>query len=321
MEVITIPAKGSRTGVWYKCDWCGKEKYINTYHYNKVKHHFCSYECANAYRRADAYEHRVCEICKKDMYVSKKSAQRFCSDTCQCEWQKTRKGINNPRFTQIEIVCNWCGKKYYESKYKINAQSHFFCSIQCRQDWYANVWSQQPEWKEKSRVRAVKNIEQGLMASKQSKPQLILNRLLDNRKIRYENEYNIKYYSVDNYLTDYNLFIEVMGDYWHCNPIKYSNIEYEHQRETIRRDKAKRTYIMKKYHTAVLYLWETDLVKNQKLCEALIENFINKNGILINYDSFNYHLENEDLCLNKQIISSYIDLSKDKINQKICLAS
>lgn len=37
--------------------------------------------------------------------------------------------------------------------------------------------------------------------------------------IKYINEKTFKYYSVDNYLVDYNLIIEIMGDYFHANPI------------------------------------------------------------------------------------------------------
>lgn len=73
-----MPEKGSKTGVWYNCEWCGQKKYMNTYHYNKMKHHFCSNECSVAWHHSIAYEHRSCEICGKDMYVLKKSPQRFC---------------------------------------------------------------------------------------------------------------------------------------------------------------------------------------------------------------------------------------------------
>ena len=321
MEVITIPAKGSKTGVWYKCEWCGNLKYMNTYHYNKTKHHFCCSECAMAYRHDVAYEHRACEICGKDMYVSKKSPQRFCDDKCQSEWQKTRTGPNNQKFEGKEISCNWCGKKYFENGYKVKNQKHFFCSVQCRQNWYANVWSQQPEWKETSRIRAAKIIESGAISQTQSKPQLILNKILDDMKIKYENEYNVKYYAVDNYLLESNLFIEVMGDYWHCNPIKYSDIKYQRQREAIRRDKAKRTYILEQYHIQILYLWESDLIKNQELCKSLIKEFIDRKGQLVNYNSFNYYLKDNNLYLSDNPILAYNELSKNEINQKLCLVS
>lgn len=316
-----MPEKGSKTGVWYNCEWCGQKKYMNTYHYNKMKHHFCSNECSVAWHHAIAYEHRSCEICGKDMYVLKKSPQRFCGQECQSEWQKTRIGFNNPRFEGKEISCEWCGKKYCESNYNIKTRKHYFCSKKCRQDWYSNVWSQRSEWKEESRIRAARILEDGLISKTNSKPQLILNEMLNEMEISYSNEYNVKYYAVDNYLTDFNLFIEVMGDYWHCNPMKYEFIKYKNQRECVRRDKAKRTYINEHYGIPILYLWESDIVKNPKLCKTIIAEYICNTGVLKNYNSFNYHLENEELYLNKNIILAYNELSKQDVDKKLCLVS
>lgn len=321
VEVIIIPAKGSKTGVWYNCEWCGRLKYMNTYHYNKTKHHFCSQECSTKFREAETHEHRACEICGKDMYLLKKSTQRFCSDKCQNEWQKTRTGFDHPNFQGNEIQCNWCGQKYIENGYKLKTQHNFFCSSKCRREWYAKVWSQQSEWKSKSRERAVKILESGVISQTKSKPQIILNDILNNINIRYINEYNIKYYAVDNYLLDYNLFIEVMGDFWHCNPLKYDNIKYHQQRNAIRRDKSKHTYILNEYKVQVLYLWESDIINNQELCIQLIKLYINNGGNLKNYNSFNYHLENGSICLNNSLIKSYSELSKDELEPKLCLAS
>lgn len=145
--------------------------------------------------------------------------------------------------------------------------------------------------------------------------------MLDNMGIKYTNEYNVEYYAVDNYLVDCNLFIEVMGDYWHCSPIRYPIIKYQQQREAIQRDKAKHTYITETYNIPILYLWESDINKNPKLCEALIQKFINENGRLQNYNSFNYHLDNDKITLNDNIVLSYSELSKDELQPKLCLAS
>ncbi len=316
-----MPEKGSKTGVWYNCEWCGQKKYMNTYHYNKMKHHFCSNECSIAWHHAIAYEHRSCEICGKDMYVLKKSPQRFCGQECQSKWQKTRVGVLNTRFTGVEISCDYCGKKYYEHPCKIKSQKNFFCSKQCRIDWYANVWSQQPEWREESRKRAVRILESGAISQINSKQQLIVNDILDRIGVKYTNEFGIKYYSIDNHLTDYNLFIEVMGDFWHCNPIRYSNIKYHNQRESIRRDKAKATYVKKYFKIPILYLWETDINKNPDMCKKLIMEFISKNGLLANYNSFNYSLVDGNLMLNENVIAAYSELPAKEVDSKMCLAS
>ena len=50
-----------------------------------------------------------------------------------------------------------------------------------------------------------------------SKIQLTTNFLLDKNNIKYKREYPIEFYSIDNYLTESKLMIEVMGDYWHSS--------------------------------------------------------------------------------------------------------
>ena len=51
--------------------------------------------------------------------------------------------------------------------------------------------------------------------------------------IKFENEYNCKYYSIDNYLLEYNLMIECMGTYWHTDNRFYDKINYKSQVEGI----------------------------------------------------------------------------------------
>lgn len=320
-EVIIIPAKGSKKGVWYNCEWCGQLKYTNLHHYNQVKHHFCSQQCSIKFREANSREYRLCEVCGKEMYVLKKSTQRFCSDACQNKWQKARIGFSNPRFKGDEITCDWCNKKFLEDGYSIKTKKNHFCSVKCRREWYAQIWSQSSEWKKMSRERAVKILESGTNPQIQSRPQIALNKLLDDMGVKCINEYSVKYYAVDNYLSDYNLFIEVMGDYWHCNPMCYPIIKYQQQKDAIRRDRAKRTYITKTYNIHILYLWESDINKNQKLCKSLIQMFINRNGQLQNYNSFNYHLDGDVVTLNNDIVLSYSELPKIELKQKLCLVS
>ena len=70
----------------------------------------------------------------------------------------------------------------------------------------------------------------------------------------------------------------------------------------MRKDKAKHTYIKNYYDVEVLYLWENDIVNNEELCEKLILEYIKKNGMLQNYHSFNYVLNNDILSLSNNII-------------------
>lgn len=244
-------------------------------------------------------------MCDSIFHVSKKSTQRFCSIQCQGKWQSTQIGSLNPRTNKIECYCDNCNKKIMVIPSNFNRFDKHFCNEKCRQNWYTNVFSQSEDWKEISRKRAV-NILSNKLIDTNTKPQIIINDLLDSMQIKYRNEENFIYYSIDNYLYEHNLAIEVMGDFWHCNPQKYTyKTMRDIQRKRIPKDKAKHTYISKYYGIEILYLWETDIYKNISVCKKLIEKYISNNGVLDNYNSFNYHMENSKIKLNKNIITPY----------------
>lgn len=105
-----------------------------------------------------------------------------------------------------------------------------------------------------------------------------------------------------------NLMIEVMGDFWHTNPLKYNKENLRDiQKKRIPRDKAKHTYIRNKYNIEILYLWENDIYNNIELCELLIKEYIKSNGNLKNYHSFNYIINDGEIVLNDEIIIPFQD--------------
>ena len=128
--------------------------------------------------------------------------------------------------------------------------------------------------------------------------------------ITYTNEKNLNFYAVDNYLDDYDLIIEVMGDYWHINPLRFSTKINDHQRKRIVVDKSKHTYIKDKFSIDILYLWEMDIINNKELCQKLIQLYVNQKGVLENYHSFNYHLtDSGEIKLNNILILPYQERS------------
>ena len=308
-----MPPKGQLTGRYVACEWCGKLIYKTQYQLNKHKHYYCSNKCQSEKKHAETYHDVFCEICGKSIHVSKKSTQRFCSVECQNTWQTQQVGELNKRFDREKVICNYCGDEFFIKKYKINTGQNHFCSKKCRQDWYANIWSQSDEWKEISRKRAV-DILKNNTTTTLTKPQIIVNNLLDSCNIKYSNEEPFVYYSVDNYLFDHNLIIEVMGDYWHANPIKFDKLNGL-QRKNIGRDKAKNTFINRHYNIQVLYLWEKDILERQDLCISLIKLYIENKGIINNYHSFNYVLCCGELVLKDQLIMPYQDMCSDEINE------
>lgn len=139
-----------------------------------------------------------------------------------------------------------------------------------------------------------------------TKPQKIVNNILQNLNIKYTNEKIFGSYSADNYLDDYNLIIEVMGDFWHTNPLT-NKISYPLQEKRIVCDYKKRCFIKTKYNINILYLWENNLYKNLNVCLELIKLYLSFNGVLQNYNSFNYHLCNNTIELNNNIFSAFFE--------------
>ena len=294
-----------------QCDNCGAKLIRKKSHYDRQvklgQHQYCSLKCQKEFMHKQTYEFRKCEICGSEYECPKISTQRFCSPSCQGKWQSTMTGTLNARFTQVQHNCDYCGKLYYMKKYKTN-QEHNFCSFECQRKWFCEFYIQTDEFKQASRERAIEMLENGKMPVVYTKPQLIINNILDELNIQYVNNYGIKYYSVDNYLLQYNLMIEVMGDYWHSNPLKFSYEKLNDiQLSRIPRDKAKHTYVVNQYNIEILYLWEYDILNNPLLCKQLIIQYVNNKGILKNYQSFNYSYDDK-LILNNDIVVPYQDM-------------
>jgi len=62
----------------------------------------------------------------------------------------------------------------------------------------------------------------------------------------------------DYYLNDYDIIVEVDGDFYHCNPEKYPIPIYEVQKLTVKNDKYKNN-LCKKYNKTLIRYWEKDI--------------------------------------------------------------
>ena len=147
-------------------------------------------------------------------------------------------------------------------------------------------------------------------------PQRIVNLMLDGLGIAYENEHKFFNYSIDNYLCDKRLCVEVMGDYWHCSPMKYKNIAHKAQYKAVSRDIAKRLVIneLSFMNGNVLYLWEWDILNRPILCSKLLKTFYMNSGLLADYNSFNYHVDNNELKY-RFVAMPYQEMSQEDVNR------
>lgn len=306
-----------------KCSWCDRE-FIREYYLlarNKSNNHYCSLDCQHKHRSKIAYDNKPtkkCEECGKLYKVSKHNydVSRFCSSKCLANWQsKAFKGKNSPVYVERIIVkCDWCGKDLERTPYQLRTRKYNFCDRDCQNNWFKNVYIKQEDVIERNKQIMLNNLVEGKISFTNSKPQIIINNLLDDLNIKYINEYAVGDFSFDVYLPDYDLFIEVNGGFWHCDNRLYEKIEYIYQLNRIIGDKRKKTFVKNKLKKHILYLWELDIETDIELCKKLILEFIKNNGKLKDYHSFNYFINgNGELSLEKQKIKPYMDLSFDKI--------
>ncbi len=281
--------------------------------------------------------HTNCANCNKEMdvvlSVYENNKNTFCCTECYYEFKKANSvsGKMNKQYNRIETTCTNCGKNIEVIPFDYNLKNSFgdnhnFCSQKCywefRRKYYvgekSSTYNRTVTDEERNRMR--KTVLKTLQKSDRlnSKIQLTTNFLLDKNNIKYEREHPIEFYSIDNYLTESKLMIEVMGDYWHVSPLRYGKDKYmlnDIQYKGIRHDKQKHTYILNHFGVEILYLWEKDIETYPEKCEALILKYINNNGVLDDYNSFNYSFSDNNLVLNSQIIIPYIKRSADEIKK------
>lgn len=257
----------------------------------------------------------------------------YCSLECRDKYKtKFLSGKNSPWYKRIDTTCTNCGKEIEVIPFEYNlhneyGESNNFCSRECyceyRSKYY--VGEKHPmfgrpvseENKQRIREQNVRLIAEGKMPQTMTRPHRAIYDLLVGNDIECENEHPLKYHSIDIYLKDYHLMIEIMGDYWHGTPLKYQYDELNNQQlKSVKQDKSKHTYTKKYHNIEILYLWERDINKNIELCWHLIQAYISNNGVLEDYNSYNYNLINGILTLKEQIIQPYfITQNPDRLQE------
>lgn len=309
------------TSVLTQCANCGNDICVKPNKLEKNKNVFCCHKCSSDFVSKQAVEIRYCVECGTEFSCIQSSKQKLCSKECRSKYfSKTYSGENNALYSKFDINCDWCGNEFKINPAHFDNVENHFCSINCRQQWFKYIYSQSEEVKERTRINTLRVLEEGLIPTSRTGIHKIISNILMKNNINIVDEKSFDFYSIDIYLKDYNLAIEIMGRYWHCDSRKYSIINYESQYKAIIKDKAKHTYFKNK-GIEILYLWEDEINKNLLLCVKLIEEYIKNNGALSNYHSFNYNILNKDmLTLTDDIITPYMEYYINDLNSIVDLS-
>lgn len=274
-----------------RCKNCNKE-----FDKKHKRHYFCCTKCKKEYHKQNPqhFNKYVCDNCGKEFITTayRNGKHIFCSHECSVKYKiKTTDDIR---------ICEYCGEEFKCKKW----EKLRFCSTICQNKWQKEYYCNRPDAIDRKRNEMVSRIHDGKIKNTDTNPCKIVKTFMESQNISFETEIRYGNFIADIKINDY-MFIEVMGDYWHSNPTtKYKIPKTVAQKRCIDRDKNKYRYI-KETGLKVLFLWETDINKDFLKCCKLIDKFIENNGVLENYESFNYSIENDELKLNKTIISKF----------------
>ena len=115
-----------------------------------------------------------------------------------------------------------------------------------------------PKLKEDSSIRRINWLKTNL-SSKKSKLELRFESMLKLINLKFINQYEFKKRLFDFYLEDFNILIEVDGDFYHCNPdSKHNEIVYDTQKITKQNDVYKDTLCLE-HNILFLRFWDKDI--------------------------------------------------------------
>ena len=280
-----------------------------------------------------------CAYCGKEVesklsiYLNNKNI--YCSRECYWKHKPTTAlhGEDSPYYNRITTACTNCGKELKIIPNRFNStnsygDNHNFCSHKCyweyRSKYYVaekasmHNYKYTDEQKENNRIRLLDRLKDDNRL--ETKIQSVIDDLLFKNGIDFEREKVFDYYAVDNYLSNCNGIIEVMGDYWHTSPLVYNangRSINEIQQKQLHRDKVKHSYISNHYSIPILYLWEEDIKNNSGMCFELIKKYIQNNRLIENYHSFNWELINGELKLKETLTVPYQDMSVNEYRNLI----
>lgn len=233
-----------------------------------------------------------CEICEKEFVAkNEKRPPRTCSKECKNELARknTIKQFSDPAAREVQR------QKSLEQKKNPDYQEKVKRSMELRTERWAEqghprTGMQQPEsaklaigtankgrfkgktWEEiyGKEVADRRRVENSLSMSKKNEVLLKEKRSSLEEKLlpylpEYENNVQISYYNVDFINKQTNHIIEVYGDYWHCNPIKYADNFMHHHFNVTAAERRKldetRVQYLESLGYSVTVVWESDLDK------------------------------------------------------------
>lgn len=283
----------------YTCNFCNRE--FTRVKEIKTKTFFCCFNCFLENKKQKGHTQIFCGTCGKEflLLTSKIKEKNFCCKKCYID-ELARIATTERTLERTEYKCSQCQKSIFILPCARKGKKDIFCSKQCRYNYDKEHFSGSgnPNFKGgditveckncgiifqvlRSRSKRVKFCSQkclGIYSMKNhsnsmTNPEIIIMNFLIKNDIEFISQ-NPMYdkFIVDFYLPKENIVIEALGDYWHGNPLIFSDEKITDRQKKARiKDFDRRKFLEEKGHN-VFYFWEKDLKKNS---EELLKILLN----------------------------------------------
>lgn len=283
-EVSNLAKKYGGSGIYYTQVF---KKHINKDHNTTLEKYF-EYNCK--LNRPIC----KCDICGQKVNITIKSSSFFwrqykCGrNPGQQKWsiqaKRTRKGSGNPMYGKpawnkglnietSDIIANMA-KKAKGKKIPKKSRKKMSIAAKNRKVHGHTGYKHSKEAKEKCRQATLQRIKNGEFKQTKTKPHNKIANILRELKIQFEEEKIIDCWSFDFYLNEYNVFIEVDGDYFHTNPKIYPHgPQTNTQRINAYRD-CKKNKFCKDNKMKLYRFWESDILNDVRKIKCKLKELL-----------------------------------------------
>jgi G:T-mismatch repair DNA endonuclease (very short patch repair protein) len=150
-----------------------------------------------------------------------------------------------------------------------------------KSNWFKNILTKEKMSEQLKETRRLGKIKSGITSKKEKEIGVFLKSL----GLNYIPSYRVDSKICDIYIPSLNLIIEYFGDYWHCNPNKYSE-DYFNQKKNMSAkeiwcyDKMKIDLIIN-YGYNLEVIWETELKSNNNKIITILKKYDENNKLFI----------------------------------------
>lgn len=215
---------------------------------------------------------KSCALCGNSFHVYPyRSNQKCCSLVCaNRKMASEQKGVKNPKKGLLGEKNPFYGRHHtQENKQKFSDNNTIRVPVTC--EVCGDTVHRRPSVAKNQRTCSTKcrSVLTFSLSSQRTSIELKVAELLDQMGIRHISQHVVSKCCVDEFLPDFNVILEVHGDFWHGNPEVYGEGKQpllEMQRKNRIRDMRRNKWLESKGFK-VICVWEKDIKNN--VCEAI----------------------------------------------------